>query len=681
MSTMRTPSFRTFGLTLVLSLTAGTLAFAGQADDLAPEGDEAGVAVAILGALEQVHYEDVVIDDAFSEGLLHSYLDTLDPSRSAFLASDVDEFERRFGLGLDDALLGGDLKPAFEIFNRFHDRVVGQLEFFVQAVGGLEVLAFDVPESVVIDRSKDAWPETEADARELWRKRFKNEVLVMRLNDRSNDEIRTALERRFENQLRRFEQTRSRDVFSLFMNTVTGAFDPHTSYFPPRDAENFDMQMSLSFQGIGAQLSADGEFTKIVRLIPGGPAEESGQVHAADRILAVGQGTDGEMVDVVGWRVDDIVELIRGPKDTAVRLALRSGDAVDGQQVVTLTRARVKLEEQAAKAERIEVERDDRNWNIGVIDLPTFYADFEAARAGAENYKSSTRDVYKLLEELTSEGVDGIVVDLRGNSGGSLDEARTLSSLFLGRGPVVQIRNEEGRVQVLGSKQRAVYDGPLVVLVDRLSASASEIFAAAIQDRGRGLVLGSDTFGKGTVQTFRSLATGQLKYTQAKFYRVNGGSTQVRGVVPDIAFPSVYDMEDVGEGALPAALPWDRIRALDATRPGFEHVLPELRAKHAKRVASDPALVRQAAELALYGEARKRTEISLVEAERRKQTNADEQRLLEIANAEREARGLESVADVDALREAETDDDRDVFLREAAEVLVDLAASTRVAAR
>lgn len=677
------PSGRAYGrgLTLLLFLAPGASLAGVLAEDLAPERDQGKVATAILATLDRRHYTDVEVDDEFSESVLHRYLDTLDPSHFSLLASDVAEFERDHGAGLDDALHHGDLRPAFVIFNRFRERILGQMHYLEAALDGIDELSFDVPETLALDRSEAPWPASEAAARDLWRKRFKNDVLVQRLDGKSPEQIRTTLERRYRNQVRQVEQTESGDVFNIFMNVVTGSFDPHTNYFPPRDAANFDMQMSLSFQGIGAELTTDGEFAKVARLIPGGPAEKSGEVHPMDRIIAVGQQGE-EMVDVVAWRLDEVVDLIRGPAGTRVRLALRAGDSVDGSRLVTLVREQVKLEEQAAKAEVIEVEREGRAWKVGVIELPTFYVDFDAARAGDPHYKSSARDVARLVREMRVADVDGIVMDLRGNGGGSLEEAQSLSALFLGPGPVVQIRDEAGRVQVLGSRERALYDGTLVVLVDRLSASASEIFAAAVQDRGRGLVVGSDTFGKGTVQTIRPLELGQLKLTQAKFYRISGGSTQERGVTPDIEFPSRFDPDEVGESALPAALPWDSIRAVDRSTPWFQRRLPELRSRHAERSAADLAFVDELEEIRVLDEMRHRSEVSLVEADRRRQVRQDQVRLLEIENDRRVARGLEPVDDLEELQaDGAAPKVVDAFLREAAEVLVDLRHFDRVVAR
>ena len=670
------------GGALLLALSVSSPAAGAGQELLTPEKGQGRVARSILAVLEHEHYGDVAVDDRFSGGVLERYLDALDPFRSSLLAADVEEFRTRFGTHLDDALLSGDMGPAFEIFNRVQAGLQDEIEYEQKALAeDLEGLRFDVKESLELDRSEMPWPATRAERRDLWRKRFKNDVLVLRLDGKSAEEIRTTLERRYRNQALRVAETNSGDVFNLFINVVTGGFDPHTNYFPPRDAERFDMMMSLSFQGIGAQLTSDGEFAKVVRLIPGGPAEKSGEVQPADRIVAVGQGESGELEDVIGWRLDDIVELIRGPKGTAVRLGLRAAEAVDGARVITLVRDEVKLEEQAARSEVLELERAGRTFKVGVIELPAFYVDFEAAYAGDPNFRSSTRDVAKLIGELEQAGVSGIVLDLRGNGGGSLNEAQSLSGLFLGHGPVVQVRDEDGHVQVLDTEQRALWRGPLVVMVDRLSASASEILAAAVQDRGRGLIVGSQTFGKGTVQSIHPLGEGQIKLTQAKFYRVTGASTQERGVTPDILFPSQYDPEEVGESALPQALPWDRIRGV--LRPvGWEPTrLAALRAKHEARAATDPGFLEEEKGAKLMEAMRSRTAVSLEESERRAEIERDEALFLELANARRRARGLEAVEDLDDLGSEDFRPELDVFATEAARILLDWDSSSRVVVR
>jgi len=648
---------------------------------LEPVADQMPTALAILSRLDRDHYRDLRIDDAFSEHLLDSYLTALDPARIFFLAADVAGFERDFANALDDALQRGNLHPAFEIFNRYRERRLAELDYSVQALEHLDELRFDVEEAFVIDREDAPWPADEDAQHDQWRKYFKNEVLSLRLAKRTAEQIEQTLTRRYGNQRNQLEQMKSRDVFGLFMNLVSGSYDPHTQYLLPRDAENFDIMLSLSFQGIGAVLARDGELTRIDRLIPGGPAERSGELAAADRILAVGQGAEGELVDVVGWRTDEIADLVRGPKGSTVRLEVRAADApVTSTRVVVLTRDEVRLEEQAARSKTIELDRDGRSRKVGVIELPTFYADMSGAPSGDPESRSSTRDVARLLEELQASDVDGVVMDLRGNGGGSLTEAQSLAGLFVGRRPVVQVKDATGRVGVLVPEDEALYEGPLVVMVDRLSASASEIFAAAMQDLGRGVVVGSTTFGKGTVQTLLPVERGErgeLVLTQAKFYRVSGGSTQLRGVTPDIPFPSVYDPHDVGESALPEAMEWDSVRPLKARRFGrVEDALPRLKSLHAQRSAQSPAFLYQASKAAFFEEMSERREVSLNEKTREREAGQDEKRLLEIENAWREARGLEPVDDLASLERAD-EDDAEPFAREAAEILLDLEAASK----
>ena len=664
-----------------LSLLALVLAAlpAAAADDLAPlepSKDQAVISGRILNRLSRGHYRQQAFDDAFSEHLFERYLEALDPGRLFLLAGDVAEF-KAWEHELDDALLDGDLEPVYAIFNRNRERRLERLDTLLAALDErLDGLSFDGDQELEIDRSKAPWPADQAQAEALWQLRFENDVLGLRLADRDTDQIRDALRRRYENQRHRLAQVDADDVFRIWMNVVTQSYDPHTEFFPPRDAENFDIAMSLSLEGIGALLGSDGEYCKVERIIPGGPADRDGRLQPADRIIGVAQGTEhdaGELVDVVGWRNDEIVELIRGPKDTTVCLQVlpaEQGDAAT-PRVIEILRDKVKLEEQSARSRVVEIVREDGPWRVGVIDLPTFYIDFEAARSGDPDYKSATRDVAKLVEELQTEGVQGLVMDLRGNGGGSLREAQELTGLFLGGGPVVQIRGGDGRVELAGAPNGPpLWDGPLVVLVDRLSASASEIFAAAVQDTGRGVIVGSNTFGKGTVQGLVPLEDGQLKITQAMFYRLSGDSTQGQGVAPDVRFPSLYDADEIGESSLPDTLPWERIPAAHVKKAGAPSTLAgRLQSLHESREAGDPELTALNEQLAYGNSMRARETVSLNEAQRRAEADAIDARLLEIENAKRLALGEEPVASLD---QVERDRDAiDPYAREAAQVLVD----------
>jgi len=521
------------------------------------------------------HYKDTRLDDELSSEIFDRYLELLDPNKVYFLATDIDVFER-YRSGLDDALRHSDLLPAYEIFNVYVDRVRQRADFSRSCLQ--QPFDFTVDEYYPFDREDAQWAKNIKELDELWRLRVKNDYLRLKLTDKEDEAIVETLTERYDNLDRRINELNTEDVFQFFMNAFAQSIEPHTAYLSPRTSENFEISMKLSLEGIGALLGRENEYTTISMVVTGGPAEQDGRLKPGDRITSVGQGLEGKMVDVIGWRVDDVVDLIRGPKDTVVRLEVLPEDVnVSGPTtVIDIVRNEVKLEEQAAKSEIIELplKNDDgisdrEVIKIGVIDLPVFYLDFSGRAENKPDYRSSTRDVRKLIAELEEEGVQGIVVDLRNNGGGSLLEATTLTGLFIDTGPVVQVRNSSGRISLEEDVEPGMaWNGPLAVLVNRYSASASEIFAAAIQDYGRGLVIGEPTFGKGTVQSLLDLGDyapsdtpnmGQLKITMAQFFRVNGGSTQNRGVVPDIRFPSAGDPEKYGERSYDNALPWTSI--------------------------------------------------------------------------------------------------------------------------
>jgi len=547
-----------------------------------------------------------------------------------------------------------------------------------------------------------------AELEEIWRRRIKNSVLSLKLTGDDNDEIKDNLAKRYRNQLSQILKTNDKDIFQAYLSTVAKAVDPHTAYFSPIDSENFNMGLSLSLQGIGAQLTTEDEYTKVAELIKGGPAERGNELKAGDRIVSIGQGVDGELQDVVGMRLDDVVAQIRGEKGTVVRLNVIPADAVSetSAHVVSITRDTVKLEDQSAKKEVIEVSYNGDNYKIGVINLPTFYFDFEAASRGEEDYKSSTRDVKALLEELKAENVDAVVVDLRNNGGGSLSEANQLVGLFIETGATVQIRYSglrNGFTRSFGDNDPEVaYDGPLAVLVNRTSASASEIFAGAIQDYQRGIVLGGQTFGKGTVQEIIPMDYGQVKLTRSKFYRISGESTQHRGVIPDIAFPDFYDAyEDIGESSLDGALPWDTVRPVEY-RPyhAIQALLPELQQRHEERAETSPDFIYLRDQIERTRILRQRELLSLNEQkvkEEREQTRRAEfdaenmRRLLkglplnewvEDENAEEEEEALLANDDTAPSEEPEDaiEDEEDPLLLESGRILADFIAlnSTRV---
>ncbi|HNH44495.1 MAG TPA: carboxy terminal-processing peptidase, partial [Agitococcus sp.] len=547
---------------------------------------------------------------------------------------------------------------------------------------------FTTNDSLEIKRENTPWAKEAQELDSLWYKRLKSAVLSLKLSGKKDEEIFKLLTKRYETQRNNMNRNKADDVFQTFMNAFTETYDPHTEYFSPRTSENFNINMSLSLEGIGAVLQAEDDYTKIVRLVPAGPADKSKQLKPNDRIVAVAQG-DGEFVDVVGWRVDEVVDLIRGPKNSTVRLQVLPANAVDEHQtkVISIVRQTIKLEEQAAQKRVITINRQGKDYKIGVIKLPTFYADFAAMQAGDPNYRSTTRDVAKLIEELKAEQIDGMVLDLRNNGGGSLSEANSLIGLFIETGPTVQVKNANLEVELLGDSNPAVaYDGPLVVMTNRLSASAAEIVAGAIQDYGRGLVVGSTTYGKGTVQALRELNHGQLKLTEAKFYRISGASTQHKGVEADIHFPNIFQGGDIGESYLENALPWDTISpARYLPYSGFSRQLPILKLKSQQRQTSNPDFKYLNAQITLAESIKKETTISLNEAKRKKEQEELDNKRLAIENERRAAKGQELLKTWREAEAANGDDKEDeladnnkkekpedeAFVTEAAEVLLD----------
>lgn len=622
---------------LIAALFLSTLAIAkpsAPASQLEPLPEQGKTAAFAMYTLSRVHYRSLPLDDALSMQIHKSYMDSIDADKLFLLRSDADEFaayERTF----DDAIRNQELDAPFAIFNRYVQRVAERSQYARDLLkGGFD---FTVDEQYDYNR-KDADWATPAELDEIWRKRVKNDWLRLKLAGKKDADIATTLDKRYARFQDRIGELDSEDVFQTFLNAYASAIEPHTNYLAPRSADAFEMQMSLSLEGIGAVLQRDDEYTVIRSIVSGGPADKMG-LKPGDRVLAVGQGGDGAMVDVIGWRIDDTVALIRGPKDSTVRLDIVPAAAsIDSKpNRIAIVRQKVKLEEQAAKKQVIEVGEGDDRHRIGVIELDTFYQDFEARRRGEADFRSATRDVAKLLEELRAENVDGVVLDLRNNGGGSLDEATELTGLFIDTGPVVQVRNAQGRVEVgKDRKPGQVWTGPFAVLVNRVSASASEIFAAAIQDYGRGLVIGEPTYGKGTVQNLISLDQlsgredsrhGQLKFTTAQFFRINGGSTQIKGVTPDIQFPASLDAEDYGEGIYENALPWMQIEPAQYERVAdFAPLVPALEARHDTRVGNDTEFKFWEEDIADYRKQRDRTSISLLETVRRAERDQQEAR-------------------------------------------------------
>jgi carboxyl-terminal processing protease len=651
------------------------------APPLAPGSAHPGLAREIAAALKKNHYRRMPLDDALSSKIFDRYLAELDSERTVFFASDITEFEK-YRFTLDDSLRRGDLEPAFNIFNRYRQRMLNRLSSLLTQVGsGLEHIDFTIDETLETDRKDSPWPGDAVAMDDLWRRQLKSSALNLRLAGKEPEEIAPLLERRYRNQLNRYGQFTEEDVFQIFINALAMSYDPHTQYFSPRAEENFSIHMSLSLEGIGAVLQAENEHTKIMRLVPAGPADKTRELKAGDRIVGVGQG-DEEIVDVIGWRLDDVVERIRGPKGSVVRLEIIPAEALDQHQtrIVSVVRDKVKLEEQAARKNVLRLEHGGKPYAIGVIEIPSFYLDFKGLQEGAEDFKSTTRDVERLLRELAPEKIDALIIDLRNNGGGSLQEVNVLTGLFIEQGPIVQVREARGTVEVLSDPDpNAYYRGPLAVMVNRLSASASEIFAGAIQDYRRGIVVGEQTYGKGTVQSLVPLSLGQLKVTLAMFYRVSGKSIQHKGVIPDIVFPGFYDSLTIGESSLPEALPWDTIAAAEyAPLPDLRPMIARLAERHQARTSTSPDYAYMLDLIAFINRARAKTALSLHEDTRRRERDAANRERLALENRRRKARGLDilktledSLEDRSETPEAPSADEEDFMLTETGHILAD----------
>lgn len=621
---------------------------------LQPTRKQQHASLDVVTLLKQLHYNKVHMNDHMSDRVFKRYLKVLDPNRSYFLAKDIEDFSK-FQYQLDEALQSGNLAPAFLIFNRYQERLVSRLEkVLAQLEDGVDQFDFSKDERYLLDRSEAAWLESEKAMDDLWRKRLKHMALQLKLRGKEAEEIQSTLSKRFKNMLNRTLQANNEDAFRIYINAFTHVYDPHTTYFTPRESENFDINMSLQLQGIGAVLQSEDEYTKVVRLVTGGPAAKGKQLKPADRIVGVGQ--EGEdIIDVVGWRLDEVVERIRGKKGTTVNLEVIPASAENDSitKVISIKRDTVKLEDRAAQSTLLEVkDKNGKNQKFGVIHIPAFYHDFQGMQKGDPNYRSSTRDLKRLITELQKENIDGLIIDLRNNGGGSLQEAQKSVGLFIPTGPVVQVKSYKGIDPIADMDPKVFYDGPLAVVVNRLSASASEIFAGAIQDYNRGIVVGERTFGKGTVQSLQPLDHGKLKITLAKFYRISGESNQHQGIMPDISFPSLIDFTEIGESALDNALPSDSIRpAPYQTWTSIDPMLNFLQAAHEERSASDPDFIYVKEQIKNREELKEDQTVSLNEKTRLAEIEAAEQRRLEAENRKRKAKGLEPFASLDALKE------------------------------
>jgi carboxyl-terminal processing protease len=650
---------------------------------LAPTEQENYVARRVADIIAREHYRRAPLDDHLSSLILDRYLDAVDGGRSYFYASDIAEFER-YRYTLDDAIKAGDVEPAFVIFRRYQQRSRERMAYAIELLK--QKPDFDIEESFNFDREKEPWPASTAEMNELWRKRVKNDELSLVTAGKTWNDAADILRKRYEHVEKRMDQSKPEDVFEAFMNAFVLSLDPHSNYFSARNSEEYNIQMSLSYEGIGASLQLTDDYVTVIDVIAGGPAATSGKLAANDRITAVGEGKTGELIDVIGWRLDDVVQKIRGPGGTEVRLQLLAAGAAPGtpQKVVEFTRNRVSLENQAShKAMRV-VQRNGRDVKIGIITVPSFYQDYDASRAGAKDYRSTTRDVQRLITELKKDGADVIVMDLRANGGGYLPEAESLTGLFIDRGPVVQLRDTTGRIEVDDDPDPAVfYSGPLIVLVDRFSASASEIFAGAMQDYGRALIVGQQTYGKGTVQNAHPLnytifgrkpELGQLNVTIGKYYRITGESTQDRGVTPDIALPSLIDASEVGESTRDRALPWDHIEPASFHVEGdLKPLTATLGKLHEERTAKSADFHYLHDDIAALDAMRNQKTVSLNlktrEAERKR---LDDERL-ERENTWRAARGVKPVK---SLEEIKDDGAAEILLDETTQIAGDMAVAT-----
>lgn len=663
-------------------------------EDLQPTREHRQSTLIINNVVSKYHYKKSVLDDDMSAAILKRYLESLDANKRYFTQKEIDRFTKKYSHRLDEALRGARLEPAFKIFAAYRKRVKERIAYSLKLLeGGFN---YELDEKYRFDREDVPWASSKKQLNELWRKRLKNDILGLKLTGKKLKEIRKTLRKRYENTLHRIRQLDSNDVFQIFINAYTQTIEPHTSYMLPRLAENFDIRMRLSLEGIGAVLSVEDEYTVVLKTVPGGPAGQSGKVHPGDRIIGVGQGKKGEIVDVIGWRLQDVVDLIRGPKGSVVRLQILPEDSVTGPAKITmLVRNKIKLEDQAAKKSIIENSDGKIPVRIGVVEVPTFYRDFDAASRGEKNFRSTTRDVRKILRELTAAEVDGVVIDLRQNGGGSLTEATELTGLFIPSGPVVQVKDSTGSVEIEeDTDPEQVYAGPLAVLVDRYSASASEIFAGAIQDYGRGIVIGETTFGKGTVQTLIDLdrfvrnggkKLGRLRLTMAQFFRVDGGSTQFRGVVPDIIYPTASGSDDEGERSLDNALPWASIDSLSHTRTNLGS-LDIYRKLHKHRIKSDLGFNYLVEERDTLNKIREEKYVSLNEDKRKKRWEQRKQTKKERKNRFFNSIGIKPADDgerdfsADRKRKNAAEADlkviKEIGVKEAARILADYIAKT-----
>ncbi len=662
----------------LLAYSAPVSAKTGTINTIKPKLEQSYQCIKIIKALERYHYLGKKLDNKMSEIILNRYLKRLDPRKQLFTLKDINWF-KHYKFRFDDDLKRGRLDLSFKIFDLFMNRSKQRLEYISSLIKTWEKeLDFSKKESMIIDNDLRKWMIDEQKLYTLWKKELKNHIISLLLDDQDKDTIYETLNKLYSNRLKRLLQTNSDDIFQILMNSVTTSFDPHTQFFLPRTSEDFDIHMSLSLEGIGAVLQNEYEYTKVVRLIPKGPADKSNMLMPGDKIIGVGQGERGEIKDTIGVRIDHVVRLIRGPKNTFVRLKIIPAKKNNSTRTIQIKRDRVKLEEQSAKKDIITLKHNEKTLKIGVIEIPNFYFDFNAYNRGDKDYKSTTKDVEKLLTELKNENIDGVIIDLRDNGGGSLKEASMLTGLFLKSGPVVQIKTKHQISRLYDDDPKIQYSGPLIVLINRMSASASEIFAGAIKDYNRGIIVGTRSFGKGTVQELQPLGKGKLKLTSAKFYRVSGESTQNLGIIPDIKFPQIYKIEDTGESSLEGALPWDTtVKTSYTPYKGLQNIENELMAQYKQRSSQDPGINYLNKRIKIASSLNNRTSVSLnldIRKSRKKHYELSE---LDIENDYLKSMGKDPIVDFDQ-KDIKISDFKKILMSQTHLVMVDFISLAKI---
>ena len=631
--------------------------------------EDSSTCIEIIKTIQSNHYSRASFNDLISAKIFSNYLNSLDPLKHLFLEKEIENF-KKFEFRLDNTLKQGDLLFAYMVFNLYLNRTHMRTAFLLDlSKSWKKEFDFTTDDIFLINKEKQSWKNSIDGLKNLWKKELQNIIIELKLENTTNEEISKTLQNTYKNRLNYISQINSNDAFQIFMDAVTTSFDPHTKYFAPKKFEDFDMTMSLSLEGIGAMLQKENQHTKIIRLITAGPADKTKQLMPGDKIIGVSQGKNSDFVNVIGLRLDNVVKLIRGKKGTIVRLKIIPVQNKNSTKIVSITRDKIKLEEQSATKDIKTITQNGKQYKIGIIKLPTFYLDFEAYHNGDENYKSATNDVAKLLHELKNDGIDGLIIDLRGNGGGSLHEAEILTGFFIKSGPIVQIKTKFRTKRLHDNNKEIMYNGPLVVMINRMSASASEIFAGAIKDYNRGLIIGTRSFGKGTVQTLISVSNGKLKLTTAKFYRISGDSTQNHGIRPDIELPHIYNANHIGESSLDHALPYDKaIQAFYKSYSDLSDTISKLSESYAKRAEKKPEFIYINKKYALGDKNSKLDFLSLNLDKRTIQKKKDEAIELEIENKyliSKKIKPVENLSDLKDIKERNND-----FLLDETEIII-----------